>query len=265
MSTPLIVLDTGRVAMAASLVGITALVSIHFRLKLERTLAIATLRTVLQLTMVGFLLEWIFSLDNGLAVLPVLLVMTVLAAHAAVGRTERSYPKMRWVALVSIFGSASLVLMFALTAVIGVEPWWSPRYIIPLLGVLLGNMLTGVSLGLDRFVSSLVEKRGEVEALLSHGASRTEAVERLRSEAVRVGLIPIVNAMLVVGTVSLPGVMTGQILSGTSPQTAVAYQMVIMFLLAGATSLATVGVVLASERLLFDARHRPRFERIQKK
>lgn len=259
----IIVLGWDRIAIAGGLVAVNAIVSMAYRLSMERTLALATTRTVVQLTAVGYLLEWIFRLNAWYAVLPVLLVMTTLAAHAAVGRTSRGYPGMFGVALGGIFGAATTVLMFAMVLVIGVEPWWSPRYIIPILGMILGNSLTGVSLGLDRFVGGLADQRAEVELMLSHGATRSEAVRRLRAEAVRVGMIPIVNSMMIVGTVSLPGMMTGQILSGTAPAVAVSYQIVIMFLLASATALGTVAVVTLSERRLFDARDRPRFERIQ--
>ena len=254
-----------QVGLAASLIAINALISIRYRLGMERTLAIASVRTVVQLTAVGFLLEWVFSLEHWAAVLPLLLAMTALAAQAAVSRTKRQYPGMMWVSFGAIFGSAMAILMFAMFVVVQPDPWWTPRYIIPILGMILGNSLTGVSLGLDRFVSGLVEQKHQIEMLLSHGANRQEAVGALRAEAVRVGMIPIVNSMMIVGTVSLPGMMTGQILSGTAPRTAVAYQIVIMFLLAAATSLGTFAVVRWSEKRLFDERSRLLVERIRQR
>ena len=259
----IIELSWTRLGVAALLIAINAVISIIYRLQMERTLAIATLRTVVQLTAIGYVLTWIFALAVWYAVLPLLLAMCVLAANAAVGRNQRRYPGMWRAALGSIFLAAGSVLMFAMLVVVRPDPWWNPRYIIPILGMILGNSLTGVALGLDRFVSGVVERRAEIEMLLSHGATRGEAVRRLRADAVRVGMIPIINSMMVVGTVSLPGMMTGQILSGTPPQTAVAYQIVIMFLLAAATALGTVTVVVLSERRLFDPRHRPRIECIR--
>ena len=261
----IIELSPWQVLIAAGLIGVSASVSVLYRLGMERTLALAAVRTIIQLTAVGYLLEWVFSLDAWYAVLPLLLTMTLLAAQAAIGRTQRRYPGMYGVALLAIFSSAGSILMFAMLAVIQVEPWWTPRYIIPILGMILGNSLTGVSLGLDRFVSGLVDQRAQIELYLSHGATRQEAVQPLRAEAVRVGMIPLINAMMVAGTVSLPGMMTGQILSGTPPKTAVAYQIVVMFLLAGSTALGTVGVVRLSERLLFDSHDRLLIEKIRPK
>jgi len=256
----LIVLDPWQVALAASLIGINAVVSIVYRLSMEKTLALATVRTVVQLAAVGYLLEWVFSLDRWYAVVPMLTVMTALAAQAAVSRSRKRYRGMFTVALAGIFGSAASVLMFAMVVVVQVEPWWSPRYAIPVLGMILGNSLTGVSLGMDRFVAGLTEERARIELILSHGGTPSEAVAPLRADAVRVGMIPMINSMMVVGTVSLPGMMTGQILSGTAPTVAVTYQIVIMFLLAAATSLGTVAVVRASERRLLGPGARLRME-----
>ena len=136
-----------------------------------------------------------------------------------------------------------------------VRPWYTPQYAIPLLGMILGNTLNGVSLGLDRLGSELVGKRDQVEGLLALGATRWEAARPLVQQAVKTGLIPTINAMMVVGIVSLPGMMTGQLLAGTSPVEAVKYQIVIMFLIASGTALGTVLVVLLSFRRLFNEDH----------
>ena len=261
----LISLSYGRVLLAGVLIAVNAFVSIRYRLGMERTLAMASMRTVVQLTAVGYVLEWVFSLAVWYAVLPVLLSMTFMAAHAATGRSQQTYRGMVTDALVAIFLSAGLILMFAMHVIVQPDPWWAPRYIIPILGMILGNSLTGISLGLDRFTVSIHDQRDQIEMLLAHGATGPEAVQSQRAEAVRVGMIPIINSMLVVGTVSLPGMMTGQILSGTSPRLAVAYQIVIMFLLAGATALGTTVVVLLAERRIFDERTRLLWERIRRR
>jgi putative ABC transport system permease protein len=143
----------------------------------------------------------------------------------------------------------------ALFVLIGVKPWYSPQYAIPLLGMILGNTLNGISLGLDRLGSALAAQRPQVEAMLALGATRWEAARAPVREAVRTGLIPMLNSMMVVGIVSLPGMMTGQILAGSSPIEAVKYQIVIMFLIASGTALGTVSVVLLSYRRLFNASH----------
>jgi energy-coupling factor transporter ATP-binding protein EcfA2 len=136
-----------------------------------------------------------------------------------------------------------------------VKPWYAPQYAIPLLGKILGNTLNGISLGLDRLGSELAARRAEVEALLALGATRWEAARQPIQQAVRTGLIPIINSIMVVGIVSLPGMVTGQILAGASPLEAVKYQIVIVFLFASGTALGTVSVVLLSYRRLFNSSH----------
>src|ERR1700722_9999814 len=148
-----------------------------------------------------------------------------------------------------------MMAALALTVIVRIHPWYTPQYAIPLLGMILGNTLNGVSLGLDRLGSELTGRRDQVEALLALGATRWEAARPLVQQAVRTGLIPTINAMMVVGIVSLPGMMTGQILAGADPVEAVKYQIVIMFLIASAAALGTVSVVLLSYRRLFNEHH----------
>ena len=141
--------------------------------------------------------------------------------------------------------------------------WYQPQYTIPLLGMILGNSLTAISLGMGRLSEELLRRRGEVETLLALGATRWEAGRDAVRTAIRTGLIPILNTMMVVGLVSLPGMMTGQILSGVDPLDAVKYQIVIMFLIAASTALGVVTSVLLGYRRLFNAWHQFRYERIR--
>jgi len=146
--------------------------------------------------------------------------------------------------------------------VIGVQPWYRPQYLIPLLGMILGNGLTGISLCLDSLLELFAERSDLVEMELAHGATAWEAARPHLSEAVRKGMIPIINAMTVVGIVSLPGMMTGQILAGADPLEAVKYQIVVMFMLAAATSGGCMLIALGSFRRLFNSRHQLLRERI---
>ena len=125
----------------------------------------------------------------------------------------------------------------------------------PLLRMILGNGLTGLSLSLDHLLETLSEGRAKIETDLAHGASAWEAARDPIRAAVRRGLIPIINAMSVVGIVSLPGMMTGQILAGADPIDAVKYQIVVMFMIAGATSLGTMAMTWLVFRRLFNEKH----------
>src|SRR5690606_9607676 len=132
------------------------------------------------------------------------------------------------------------VTVLALTVMVRPEPWYQPQYAIPLLGMLLGNTMTGVALGLDRLTDTAYEQRGVIEAQLILGATWNTAIAALRRQAMRSGLMPIINSMAAAGIVSLPGMMTGQILAGAPPLEAVKYQILIMFLIAAGTGFGTM-------------------------
>ena len=244
-----------QVGLAALLILINGTVSVLLRLDLERRLLLAAVCTTVQLVLVGLVLEWVFRVDRWYIVLALMLLMTVIAGVAATQRTSLRYPGIWARSLASVWIGSWSVAALALTVVVRVEPWYKPQYAIPLLGMILGNTLNGVSLGLDRLGGELTARRQQVEALLALGATRWEAARPLVQQAVRTGLIPTINAMMVVGIVSLPGMMTGQILAGASPVEAVKYQIVIMFLITSAAALGTVSVVLLSYRRLFSEDH----------
>ena len=255
MTRPYIELSYGQVALAAMLILINGAISILLKLDLERRLAIAAVCTVVQLLLIGLVLEWVFRIDRWYVVVGMMTLMTIAAGVAAIQRTKIRYPGIWRRSLAATWASSWLIAAVALGLIVRVRPWYTPQYAIPLLGMILGNTLNGVSLGLDRLGSELSGKRDQVEALLALGATRWEAANRPIQQAVRTGLIPTINAMMVVGIVSLPGMMTGQLLAGTSPVEAVKYQVVIMFLIASGTALGTVSVVLLSYRRLFNEDH----------
>ena len=126
-----------------------------------------------------------------------------------------------------------------------------------------GNLLAGVSLTLDRFMQGVAPESGVIEGDLALGATRWEAARPLISEALRTGMIPTINAMMVMGVVSLPGMMTGQMLAGAAPAAAVRYQIVIMFMIAATTALGTLSVILLAFRRLFNRRHQLCATRLQ--
>jgi putative ABC transport system permease protein len=244
------------VGLAAGLIIVNAVISIVLGLKLGRSLLLASVRTVVQLLLIGLVLESVFSLDRWYAVIGLLLVMTVIAGVAAVGRTDRRYRGVYCDSIIAVWASSWIVAAYAMLAIMReVEPWYQPQYAIPLAGMILGNSLNGISLGLNRLTDELTSHRDQVEALLTLGATRWEAARGSLRQAIHTGMIPIINSMMVVGIVNLPGMMTGQLLSGVSPAQAVRYQIVIMFLIAAATALGTVSVVLLSYRRLFNEHH----------
>jgi putative ABC transport system permease protein len=255
-------IDLAQLALAAALVLVNVGLSWALRLGLGRSLLIASLRMSAQLLLVGLVLDWVFALNDPLSVLAIAMVMATLAAVAAVNRTRRRFAGVYWDALVSVVGAAFVVTGAAVIGIIRVDPWFDAQYAIPLLGMVLGNVLNGISLALDRFTEGVVSRRERIEAFLSLGATRWEAAHDLVRDALRVGMIPTINSMMVMGVVSLPGMMTGQILAGAAPTDAVRYQIVIVFMIAAATALGGAGVTLLAFRRLFDARHRLRVDRL---
>ncbi|MEN8260726.1 MAG: ABC transporter permease, partial [Pseudomonadota bacterium] len=154
------------------------------------------------------------------------------------------------------------ITVLTLTVIIQVEPWYLPQYAIPLLGMLLGNTMTGVAISLDNLTRNAWERRDAVEARLMLGHDWNTAIADIRHEALRSGLIPIINAMTTAGIVSLPGMMTGQILAGSPPLEAAKYQLLILFLIAAGTGLGSMAAVWLGARRLFDERQRLRLERL---
>ncbi len=183
----------------------------------------ATFRMLAQLLLIGYVLVYIFDTGRPSVVLAVLGFMLVVSSWISIrplqGKSRRLYRN----AFLSISLSGVLTLALVSQSVIGVEPWFNPRYLIPLAGMIFAGAMTTVS---------LAGERAYAEA--SRGVSYTEA----RRIAMQAALIPMVNSLLAVGLVSLPGMMTGQILSGVSPVVAAKYQIVVMSMLFGVTGMS---------------------------
>ena len=252
MSAPgAIPLSTVDLSIAGSLVLVAGAVSMAMRLDLGKKLAIASARTVAQLVLIGYLLQWIFDLDNAPMVMAWLGLMIALASRAAVKRSSRTFDGAVSAAWWTLLIAATVTTFTVTGAIIGVEPWHDPQYVIPLCGMVLGNTLTGLSLCLDSLLASLDEGRPEIELRLMLGATAKEASLPALRDGVRRGMVPILNSMTVVGLVSLPGMMTGQILAGADPMDAVKYQIVVMFMLAASTALGAIIMALLVRRRAF--------------
>jgi putative ABC transport system permease protein len=263
--TGVVQLSYWDILFSALLVLVSGGVSIYLKLGLERKLAIASLRTVVQLLLVGYVLKMVFDIDSPFALIPVLLLMVLVATRESVIRSSRYLMGADRSAFISLVLAGFLTAYVVTQLIIGVEPWYKPQYIIPLMGMILGNVLTAISLTLDHLLNTLVSRRAEVEMELALGATSWEAAREAIGEAVAKGMIPTINSMMVVGLVSLPGMMTGQILSGTDPAQAVRYQIMVMFMLAAATSLGCIIMSLLVYRRVFNTRHQLRAELILKR
>ncbi len=259
-----ITLDYGDVAMAAALVLINAGLSIWLQLGLERRLLIAAVRMVVQLSLIGLVLQWLFALVSPLWTATAAVLMVLFAGREAMARQERRFSGWWGFGLgtTSMLMASFLVTIFALTGQVRPDPWYDPRYAIPLLGMILGNTMTGVALGLDSLTTGAWRERVTIDSRLALGHSRGEAMRSVTHGTMRTAMIPMVNSMSAAGIVSLPGMMTGQILAGVDPVDAVKYQLVISFLIAGGTACGVLAAVFGGAWRLTDARHRLRLDRL---
>lgn len=258
-------LSAADLALAALFVLALAALSARHRLGVTREILVAAARMTIQLLLIGLVLRAVFETVHWAWITLIAAVMLLAAGREVVARQKRPL-RGGWgfgVGTLSMFLSSFAVTLFALIVIVGGDPWYTPQYAIPLLGMLLGNTMNGVSLGMGRLTESAWQQRAVIEQRLLLGQSRQEALSDLRKDAVRTGVIPIVNAMAAAGIVSLPGMMTGQILAGSPPVEAVKYQILIMFLIAGGTGFGVMAAIGITARRLFDERHRLRLERLR--
>ncbi|MEO8123043.1 MAG: ABC transporter permease, partial [Burkholderiales bacterium] len=179
MNTDYINLSNGQLAFAAVLILVNVAISVWLRLGLAKTLLVASTRMVVQLLLVGFILQSVFELKTPLPVIGIGLVMSALAGIAAVQRTHRRFAGVYWDSMISVLGSAFVVTGAAVVGILDVSPWYEPQYTIPLLGMVLGNILSGISLALDRFMEGVARDASLIESDLALGASRWEAAHTL--------------------------------------------------------------------------------------
>ncbi len=245
-------------SLAAVLLLLLAATSLRIGLGLERRIVISGLRMTVQLLLIGMVLKVLFARVSLPLVCLMALCMLLVAGYEVWARQKRklSGGVGYLISTGSMLVSSFSVTFLALTTLISVDPWYTPQYAIPLLGMLLGNTMNGVALASDRLTTEIYNQRGMVEQRLLLGQSWQEASGDIRRDCMRTGMIPIINSMAAAGVVSLPGMMTGQILGGTSPIDAVKYQILIMFLIAAGTGFGVLTAIGLISRRLFDHRQR---------
>lgn len=253
------------ISIAASLIILDAGLSIWLNIRLHRQIVFAAARMVLQLVAIGYVLRFIFSLNNPAATLLLIIVMILIAAREVAARPEQRFKGQAnlLIGFVSVGFSTFVTAILALTTAIRPQPWFDPHYAIPLAGIILGNVLNSASLSLDSFLASAKRERQAIEAQLCLGERYNIAVAPLVRDAIRRGLLPIINQMSAAGVVTLPGIMTGQILAGLDPLEAVKYQILLMFLLSGGSGLSALAVSYLAAWRLTDERQRLRLDRLQ--
>jgi putative ABC transport system permease protein len=252
----------GSLGLAAVLVVLSAGLSLMLQLGVARSLLIAGARMVVQLLLVGLVLKTVFTLRSPWLVALVMLAMLGAAAYETLSRQQRRF--LGWWG--PGLGAGTTMLATVLVTAFGVAalqptPWYAPELTIPLFGIVLGNAMSGVSISLNAFNTGLVRERAAIEARLALGAPRYVALAQVQRSALRSGMIPVINQMSAAGIITLPGMMTGQILAGMPPLEAAKYQVFVLFLLSGAAALGAIGATLVAAWRATDERHRLRLDR----
>lgn len=258
------VLGGTELAIAAALVVIDAALFLFLNLGVTRALLVGAVRAGVQLLLVGLVLRTVFALGSPLMVGAIVLAMLAAASHEIVSRQQRRFSGFWGFGIGA--GAAMLATLFVTTFALGAlrpDPWFAPPVVIPLVGIVLGSVMNGVSISLNAFNTSVVRERAAIEARLALGEDRGAALRPLQSGALRSGLIPIINQMSAAGVITLPGMMTGQILAGMPPFEAAKYQIFVLLLLAGGAGLGALGAVSVAVRRISDDRDRLRLDRLE--
>ncbi|MEN8258291.1 MAG: iron export ABC transporter permease subunit FetB [Thermodesulfobacteriota bacterium] len=251
--------------LAAFLIFLLGVLSLFLRLGQTRQLFTASVRCTVQLLIMGLILKLLFAAANPAAIIIMAFVMLLSAGQAVTSRIHRPLAGRWWsyfFGVSAMFLSSFTVTLFALLIIIDIKPWYTPQYAIPLLGMLLGNTMTGVALSMDTLTTTVFQHKNIIEGRLMLGEKWRDAARDQITGAIRTGLTPIINSMATTGIVALPGMMTGQILAGSPPMVAVTYQILIMFLIAAGTGFGVILAVQITARHLFDHRHRLRLDRL---
>ncbi|GIL52589.1 hypothetical protein Vafri_8411 [Volvox africanus] len=260
-----IYLSPVAVSLSAAVLLVNAFISLRFKLGLHTQLVIASIRMVVQLSLLGYILVPIFTYDKWWLVLLYGVFMLLIASLEAVQRPSYTFQGVLANTLLAMATSSGLLLSYMVLVVLGLRPVWEAQYIIPLLGMLLGNATSAVSVGLSTVLEDLASNRAVIEHLLALGANRFEATDEAVRRALKVSMTPLLNQMSVMGVVSIPGMMTGQILAGGNPTQAARYQMVIIFIVVAATGLASVSSIYLAVLHVVDSTHTFCAERLIKK
>lgn len=224
-------------------------------IKREKDVLIGSVRMTIQLILTGYVLSYIFDNPNPFITIIYLLIMEVFAVHNTFKRVKvKLKNNLKLLIAFSLAIGTILSLLYFLLIVVRISPWYNPRYFIPIAGMIVGNAMTGITLGVTRLVDGMTNQKYAIEGALMLGATPKDATRSIVNNAFDSAILPTINNMVGMGIVSLPGMMTGQILSGTSPLVAIQYQIAIMLAICGSVSLTVILFVQLAYKTFFNER-----------
>lgn len=236
-------IDLTLIQLATAYVFVVILLFIvrHRGIKRESDIILASIRMTLQLVLIGYILVYIFDDPSPFYTIIFIALMEIFAIYNVFSRVkeEISSNLKKVIALSLVIGTLSSMVYF-LFIVIRITPWYNPRYFIPITGMLIGNSMTGISLGVSRLIGGIQSNKNQIESALMLGALPKIAVKGIVDNAFDAAVLPTINSMVGMGIVFLPGMMTGQILAGLSPISAIKYQIAIMLGILGSVSLTVI-------------------------
>lgn len=221
----------------------------------EKEIMIATFRMTIQLVLVGYLLMYVFKHMNIYYTVIIIVIMEVFAIHNIFERVKTSISASLKKAIAWSMITGTLVsLIYFDFVVVHFAPWYNPRYFIPIGGMIIGNAMTGITLGVSTLLEGMKSRRHLVEAALMLGSTPYEAAKGIINHAFDSAILPTINNMVGMGIIFLPGMMTGVILSGSSPLTAIKYQIAIMLGITGSVSISVILFLYIGYRSFFNSR-----------
>ncbi len=245
MTQSFYIITWADVLISLILIGISIGLIKWLKIGLENSLIIGTIRTFIQLGFMGYVLTWFFQQQSWVFMVSLIALMILIAGFEGTRRQkDLKIPYLFWIITGSILTAVILVLGIILKVILNVEPWYYPYAMIPIAGMIIGNALNSSTLAVNRFIGEIKHREEEIEMILSLGASPRNAIDDSFKASIKAALIPNINGLMMVGLVQLPGVMTGQILSGVDPMIAVRYQIMIMYMWITTVAITDILVLL---------------------
>jgi len=229
------------------------------RLSLWKSAIVASVRMVTQLSLLGVVLDFLFASGTAWGTIGFLILMLSVATRESVQRLTYRLQGVAYflIPLWSLLLAALPYSVLLISVVFKPIPWYEPAIVLPIFGMILGNVMNTISLALNHCLSAVQNSAEVIEQRIALGHEFKEIMTEIRTDAVKTAMLPVINAMAVTGIVSLPGMMTGQILAGESPGQAVRYQILIWFGIAFGAGLSCLITLYLTEKSLVNERGLP--------
>ncbi|CAO3649415.1 unnamed protein product [Cunninghamella blakesleeana] len=242
-----------HVLESSSFVFIAALISWSLGLKLEIPFIISSLRCVLQLSMMGYVLDDVLKADNVWVVMSMSFILVLLGAYEIVfNRTKKTFKGLFPVMFFVLLASTIVICIIGIAVALQVTPFWQPTQFIPIIGMLLGNSMSSIAMATEYCLDHVSKHAPLLETRLAYGATRYEATKPLAIESIRLSLLPVITQLSVMGLINIPGTMVGLLIAGSPIKDAVIYQQVIMFMVVASSTVGSIFAVMICLKTVID-------------